>query len=116
MATAAAEQICLSGLPVDVMDQPMRLTRQQQETICETIAEADPGARTFLFGSRAVSTARGGDIDLLCFSQKIDRQCRRKIRRTLQDRLGNQKVDFVVAQDESSPFVRLVLPKAIRLK
>jgi len=93
----------------------MRLTQHQQAVIRETVAEADPSARTFVFGSRAVDDARGGDIDLLCFSRKIDRHGRRRIKRSLCDRLGAQKIDFIVADDEASPFVRLIMPTAIRL-
>ena len=95
--------------------QKMRLTQHQQDVIRETVAEADPLARTFVFGSRAVEGSRGGDIDLLCFSRKIDRHGRRRIRRNLFDRLGTQKIDFIVADNEESPFVRLVMPRAIPL-
>lgn len=94
----------------------MRLTKQEQDVIRETVVAVDPSAKTFVFGSRAKSSGRGGDIDLLCFSNKIDRQSRRLIKRTLSDRLGAQKIDFIVATDETSPFVRLVMPTAVPLQ
>lgn len=93
----------------------MRLTPQQKDIIQSTIAEADPVARAFLFGSRTDDLACGGDIDILCFSQKLDRHDRRRIKRTLCDRLGEQKIDLIVTSDTSSPFVRLVMPQAIPL-
>jgi len=94
----------------------MRLTQNEQDVIRETVTEVDPFARIFVFGSRAIDSGRGGDIDLLCFSQSIDRHGCRLIKRNLCDRLGEQKIDIIVADDDASPFVRLVMPTAIPLQ
>lgn len=93
----------------------MRLSEAECEVILTAIAEADPCARTFLFGSRADDDARGGDIDLLCFSNKIDRPMRRQLKRSICDRLGDQRIDLVVTPTDTDPFVRLVLPEAVPL-
>ena len=93
----------------------MRLTAEQVRSIRDPILEEDPGAEILLFGSRADDHARGGDIDILCFSQKIDRRSKRRIRREISDRVGGQKVDLVVAKDASTPFVRLVMEEAVPL-
>ncbi len=94
----------------------VRLTNHKQDVIRPTVGAADPSARTFVFGSRAVPNGRGGDIDLLCFSTKIDRHGRRRIKRALCDRPGEQRIDFIVANDATSPFVRLVMPTAVPLQ
>jgi predicted nucleotidyltransferase len=93
----------------------MRLTAEQVRCIRDPILEEDPGAEILLFGSRADDNARGGDIDILCFSQTIDRRSKRRIRREISDRVGGQKVDLVVAKDASTPFVRLVMEEAVPL-
>lgn len=94
---------------------PVRITPNECRVIVETLREFDPNARVYLLGSRANNTAKGGDIDLLCLSSQLDRVQRRLARRTLSDRLGGQRVDLIVADNPSTPFVRLVLPDAVAL-
>ena len=93
----------------------MRLSADQIRIIREAILGRDPQAEILLFGSRVDDNARGGDIDILCLSGKIDRQKRRLIRREMSDRLNGQKVDLVVAPDPSKPFIRLAMTDAVRL-
>ncbi|MCC5806754.1 MAG: nucleotidyltransferase domain-containing protein [Opitutales bacterium] len=93
----------------------MRLSVAEQQIILETLREYDPEARVFLFGSRTDDHAKGGDIDVLCLSSRLDRQGRRRARRALSDRLGGQRVDLVVSASESKLFVRMVLPDAVPL-
>ena len=75
----------------------------------------DPEARIALFGSRVNDRARGGDIDLLCFSKKIDRASRRRLRVELLKALGDQKIDLLLVPDAQSPMVRLILPESVEL-
>lgn len=42
----------------------MRLTPQELRSVRQTIHNADPNGRLWLFGSRADDSRRGGDIDL----------------------------------------------------
>lgn len=93
----------------------MRLSPEQVRRIRDPILDYDPEAHILLFGSRADDAARGGDIDLLCLSNKIDRHSRRRLRREISDRLDGQKVDLLVAADTSKPFVRLVMQEAVPL-
>lgn len=93
----------------------MRLSQTEREVILSAITGADPSARTFVFGSRTDDSARGGDIDLICFSNNIDRPMRRQLKRSICDRLGDQRIDLVVTQTDTDPFVRLVLPEAVPL-
>lgn len=90
----------------------MRLSEEEQRIIRESVHSVDPDAQVLLFGSRVNDEARGGDIDLLCFSQKIDRPLHRRLHRKISDRLGGQRVDLLVKKDKCSAFVRLVLEEA----
>ena len=58
---------------------------------------------------------KGGDIDLLVLSQKITEQDRRKIKLSLYDALGEQKIDLLIAADTSKPFVRIALENGVLL-
>lgn len=93
----------------------MRLTPEEQIVIKAAVAAQDPGAEVWLFGSRADDSKRGGDIDLLIFSGAIGTREESIIWWELQEKLGEQKIDIVVAQDLSKPFVRIVMEKAVRL-
>ena len=94
----------------------MRLSEEEKRIIRESIYSVDPDAEVMLFGSRVNDQAKGGDIDLLCLSQKIDRVNHRRIRRQISDRLGGQRVDLLVKPDTRSAFVRLVLEEAQALQ
>ena len=49
----------------------MRLTSEEIEAIKSSIYRFDPKAKIYLFGSRADPNKRGGDIDLLIFSDSL---------------------------------------------
>jgi len=93
----------------------MRLSPRQVRDIRKPILEYDPQASILLFGSRTDDAAKGGDIDVLCLSKKIDRHKRRRIRREISDRMDGQRVDLIVAADTSKPFVRLAMREAMPL-
>lgn len=85
----------------------MRLTASEQDAIREEAASRAPGATVYLFGSRADDGARGGDIDLLVFPCRMEMESRLRFRIALADRLGEQKIDLVVSDDATDPFVRI---------
>jgi uncharacterized protein len=93
----------------------MRLTSAETVSIKKIFSELDSEALVYLYGSRADDSKKGGDIDLLVLSQKITENDRRNIKLQLYDALGEQKIDLLIAQDASLPFVRIALQSGVLL-
>lgn len=79
------------------------------------IYEADPEAQVWLFGSRVNDQAKGGDIDLLILSKKIGFKDRASVRLALYELIGEQKIDLLIAADDTDPFTRIALAEGVRL-
>ncbi|GHU72157.1 hypothetical protein FACS189450_09440 [Spirochaetia bacterium] len=75
----------------------MRINEVEKRAVTEAVQIADPGARVWLFGSRIDDTKRGGDIDIAVLSRNIGVSERMKIRRSIVDILGEQKIDIVIS-------------------
>ncbi|MDP2787641.1 MAG: nucleotidyltransferase domain-containing protein [Pseudomonadota bacterium] len=75
----------------------------------------DPSAAIYLFGSRVDDAARGGDIDLLVLSGKINLWDRLDILAELHRKLGERKIDLLVYPDLSRPFARIAANEGILL-
>ena len=93
----------------------MRLHPDQIENIREVVLTRDPAARIFLFGSRVDDQQRGGDIDLLVLSQKLDAADRRKMKIDLYRRIGHRKIDLLLAPDDRRAFVHLAMEEGVAL-
>ncbi len=93
----------------------MRLSKSEIKTIKKIIAWYDNTAEIHLFGSRVDDNKRGGDIDLLIFSNKLRFKENLKIKAKLKELLGDQKIDIIIAKDRSNPFVDLVYDKSIQI-
>ncbi|MEW6618944.1 MAG: nucleotidyltransferase domain-containing protein [bacterium] len=93
----------------------MRLSSEEISAIKSTIMKIDLEAKIYLFGSRVDDTQRGGDIDILIWSNKLTNEHKRKIRLNLYELLGEQKIDLVIAKDTSNPFVRIALSEGVPL-
>ena len=93
----------------------MRLTAKERHCISETIRQADAEARVFLYGSRVDDQAKGGDIDLLVLSRKIDVAAKLEILARLHRVLGERKIDVVVYPDDTRPFPRLAIQSGVPL-
>ncbi len=82
----------------------MRLSEHERCVIREAAAEVfGPDVRVMLFGSRVDDSRRGGDIDLFVeTSDPADIMTKKnRLASQLQMRLGEQKIDIVVASDSS---------------
>lgn len=93
----------------------MRLKNSEQAAILYAVQQLDLNADVYLFGSRVDDTKKGGDIDLLILSAILTRDDKRAIKSKLYDLLGEQKIDIVLAVDDSEPFVKLALGTGVKL-
>lgn len=94
----------------------MRLSHHEKQTILNAVKTFDPEARVYLFGSRVDDAARGGDIDLLIFSQRITFEDKLRIKAMIFQVMEEQKIDMIIAQDASEPFVNMALKDSVELE
>ena len=85
----------------------MRLTPETRQVIKESVQYIfGPNATVCVFGSRTNDEARGGDIDLLVeCSDPVKDRLRKTLSLTarLQRRLGDQRIDVIVADPQTKP-------------
>jgi len=94
----------------------MRLSPFEQQIIKQTIYTFDKQAKIILFGSRTDETARGGDIDLLIISQQIKRDQLGEIRWQLWQKLGEQKIDMILSDEQLlNTFASIAFEQGIKL-
>ncbi len=95
----------------------MRLLDQERKAIMEVITRFDNQAEVYLFGSRSDDTKKGGDIDILIISDKIDKHSLFTIEEEIFKKIEEQKIDFVLSgKDLKNKFAKLILKKgAIKL-
>ena len=93
----------------------MRLHDFEQAAILSTVKCLDENADVYLFGSRVDDSKKGGDIDLLVMSDRLGNDDKRTIKIKLYELLGEQKIDIVLAADDTDPFVKLALATGVKL-
>lgn len=93
----------------------MRLREFELAAILSVVRSLDDTACVYLFGSRVDDSKKGGDIDLLIMSDRLTSDDKRTIKIKLYEILGEQKIDIVLAKEESNPFVKLALETGIKL-
>jgi predicted nucleotidyltransferase len=95
----------------------MRITEEQINFLKKEINKVSVDAEVYLFGSRAIDTARGGDVDILVLStSNIPLRQLRQIKCNYYKVFGWQKIDLVnVTKGENSSFLNYILPQAIAL-
>jgi len=93
----------------------MRLTNQEADIIKNTIKGFDPKAEVFLFGSRIDDSLKGGDIDILIFSESMNLRSKLQLKSSLFEKMEEQKIDIIIEKIRSKPFIMYVLQKAIQL-
>ena len=77
----------------------MRLKETEVKAIVDSVKDMDKDAHVYLFGSRTDDSKKGGNIDLLVISQKLDYEDTIKIRQRLYEKLGEQKIHIIIAKD-----------------
>jgi len=96
----------------------MRLTQHEIISIKKAFKETFESGDIYLFGSRVDDTKRGGDIDLyLVPSKKFDDERERKIKFLikLDEYIGEQKIDVIIAKDKNRPIEQNALKEGIKL-
>ena len=93
----------------------MRLKEFELAAILTVVRSLDDTAGVYLFGSRVDDSKKGGDIDLLIMTDRLTSDDKRTIKIKLYEVLGEQKIDIVLAKDESNPFVKLALETGVKL-
>jgi uncharacterized protein len=93
----------------------MRLRKEEILAIKDTVKELDAGCRIILFGSRADDSKKGGDIDLLLYSKKLKFNDKIKILARLNEKLGEQKIDIIIAGNNLNPFVKYAEKNGVEL-
>ena len=86
----------------------LRLYQEEIEAIKSAIKKYDPQAKILIFGSRTDLNKKGGDIDILVISNRINYKLRRKIRVDLWLALGDRKIDLIVTDNpEKTEFTKV---------
>ena len=94
----------------------VRLSEEEIEIIKNAIRKYDPDAEIIIFGSRTDLSKKGGDIDILVISKKIDYKIRRKIRVDLLLKLGDRKIDLIITDDpEKTEFTKVAYKYGVRI-
>ena len=95
----------------------MRLQTEEKQAITRAINKFDNKAATYLFGSRTDDEKKGGDIDILVVSDKIDRHTLFLIEEEIFKEIEEQKIDFVLTNTGlNNRFARMILKKgAVKL-
>jgi predicted nucleotidyltransferase len=93
----------------------MRLSASQVNIIKTSVLGIDPEARVFLFGSRVNDLLKGGDIDVLIFSSKMDFTAKVELKYKLLEQMEEQKIDIVITKDHSDPFINFIYPNCVEL-
>ncbi|WP_089725942.1 nucleotidyltransferase family protein [Candidatus Thiosymbion oneisti] len=94
----------------------MRLSTQEGSTIFNVLSQLDGHCEIYLYGSRADDALRGGDIDLLVFSDKLTFSDKITALVEIKDILGEQKIDLTIrpfSARHSDPFVMEIMKTAV---
>jgi len=94
----------------------MRLPQSQASFLKQGLLKLEPTSEVYLFGSRALRSERGGDIDILWLtSTKVPQSRLRALRVAFFREFGWQKLDIVnFCLSEEAPFKQIALQQAVR--
>lgn len=93
----------------------MRLKRKEIKLIVQSIRALDNRAQILLFGSRVDDGKKGGDIDLLVISKKLDYSDGLSIRRKIFQKMDEQQIHLLIRKSPGDPFSRIAYREGIEL-
>ena len=93
----------------------MRLKSCEIESIKNIIKTFDEEAKVYLFGSRVDDKKKGGDIDILIESKKIDFKTYLKIKAKFLKIFGDRKIDIIIDNGKENSFIKTIQKEAILL-
>jgi len=95
----------------------MRLTNEEIQAIRQTFRQVFGEGEVYLFGSRTDDSAKGGDIDLYLKPSSADVSLEKKARFlvVLENQIGEQRIDVVMAKDPTRLNEREAMRTGIRL-
>lgn len=95
----------------------MRLNIKQRDAIVETFIEVFGKGEIRLFGSRLDDNRKGGDIDLYVIPASRNHLAENRLTflARLKRRIGDQKIDLVIAATEPRPIDLLARQKGVIL-
>lgn len=93
----------------------MRLKRKEINLIVQSVSKLDSRAQILLFGSRADDSKKGGDIDLLVISKKLNYSDGLRIRRMIFQKMDEQKIHLLICKYPNDPFSKIAYKEGIRL-
>ncbi len=93
----------------------MRLRTEEREAIVRAVRCLDPQGKVYLFGSRVDDSAKGGDIDLLVFSNKTALEDKLCLKKNIYASIEEQKIDIIITRDGQESFVKHILPQCVQL-
>ncbi len=95
----------------------MRLSKFEIQSIKESFLSVFKEGSISLFGSRVDDTKKGGDIDLYIQTTKENATLEKKIKFLvmLKEKIGEQKIDVILAKDKTRLIEQEALKKGIKL-
>ena len=94
----------------------MRLKDYEVRAIKDSVHSLDKNARVYLFGSRVDDKKRGGDIDLIVVSEKMNYKDKLRIYTNIFKKLDEQKIDIILYNGKDDNFfIRDSLKESIQL-
>jgi len=93
----------------------VRLSEKEIEVLKFAFDKLGKSYRLYLFGSRVDDNKKGGDIDLLVVSKELGKRDLRRVRMEFFKHFGEQKIDIVLNNGKSDPFIELIKKEAIEL-
>lgn len=95
----------------------MRLKEIEKESIINSIKEADPDAKIWLFGSRVDDNKKGGDIDIAILSNILHNNIMQiiKVKRSIFNKIGEQQIDIVTSKNAQEAIFKIAMAEGIEL-